>query len=296
LVVAIDDRKYFTEVGRDLEDELPDGLVGSLQRQYLVPEFKKGNYAKGISDTIDAYIQTIRDKGNGVVSPTPEQRQTRPGTSRSGGGSSLFCCAIILLVLFLIIISRSRGGRGGGAGRRRRRFRLRPCRGSSAASVNAAGKFGSFVKRLGRLVERRLIGLGRRRRLWRFRRRRRFGRRRSRRKLVNICSSNSKHLSTILRSTHGEQSGIGDPVRSAAAGDFVPKQSDYNILIALKQIRPKDLRKAHASVREWTKLGHPLRYILLCPNCRMPVDVFPIEFNQMNVARRVLFGTDVLAE
>jgi len=114
LVVAIDDRKYFTEVGRDLEDELPDGLVGSLQRQYLVPEFKKGNYGKGISDTIDAYIQTIRDKGNGVVSPTPEQRQTRPGTSRSGGGSSLFCCAIILLVLFLIIISRSRGGRGGG--------------------------------------------------------------------------------------------------------------------------------------------------------------------------------------
>src|SRR5436190_612898 len=88
LFIAVDDRKYFTQVSRDLEDELPDGLAGSLQRQYLVPEFKKGNYAKGISDTIDAYIQTIRDKGNGVVSSTPEQRQTRPGTSRSGGGSS----------------------------------------------------------------------------------------------------------------------------------------------------------------------------------------------------------------
>src|SRR5437868_6623584 len=46
LFVAIDDRKYFTQVSKDLEDELPDGLVGSLQRQYLVPEFKKGNYAK----------------------------------------------------------------------------------------------------------------------------------------------------------------------------------------------------------------------------------------------------------
>src|SRR5688500_6046264 len=43
LFVAIDDRKYFTQVSRDLEDELPDGLVGGLQRQYLVPEFKKGN-------------------------------------------------------------------------------------------------------------------------------------------------------------------------------------------------------------------------------------------------------------
>jgi uncharacterized protein len=48
LLVAIDDRKYFTQVGRDLEDELPDALAGSLQRQFLVPEFKKQNYAKPV--------------------------------------------------------------------------------------------------------------------------------------------------------------------------------------------------------------------------------------------------------
>ena len=41
LFVAIDDRKYFTQVSKDLEDELPDGVVGSLQRQYLVPEFRQ---------------------------------------------------------------------------------------------------------------------------------------------------------------------------------------------------------------------------------------------------------------
>jgi uncharacterized protein len=113
LLVAIDDRKYFTEVGRDLEDELPDGLVGSLQRQYLVPEFKKGNYAKGIADTMDSYIRAIQNKGNGNATPQP----TSPGIggSRStGGGSGLFCCAVILLVIFLIIMNRSKGGRGGG--------------------------------------------------------------------------------------------------------------------------------------------------------------------------------------
>ena len=33
LFVAIDDRKYFTQISKDLEDELPDGLVGQLQRQ-----------------------------------------------------------------------------------------------------------------------------------------------------------------------------------------------------------------------------------------------------------------------
>src|SRR5690606_15291129 len=54
LMVAISDRKYFTQISRDLEDEIPDGVAGSIQRQYLVPEFKKGNYSKGIVDTMRA--------------------------------------------------------------------------------------------------------------------------------------------------------------------------------------------------------------------------------------------------
>src|SRR5215207_9299392 len=72
IFVAVDDRKYFTQVSKDLEDELPDALVGSLQRQYLVPEFRQGNYGKGISDTIDAYIRTYQERSSGsAASPTP---------------------------------------------------------------------------------------------------------------------------------------------------------------------------------------------------------------------------------
>src|SRR5215207_8590184 len=37
LFIAVDDRKYFTQVSRVLEDELPDALAGTLQRQFLVP-------------------------------------------------------------------------------------------------------------------------------------------------------------------------------------------------------------------------------------------------------------------
>lgn len=108
LLVAIDDRKYYTQVSKDLEDELPDGIVGSLQRQYLVPEFKKGNYGKGISDTIDAYIATIRNKGNAPVAP---QKPVSGGTGSAGAPIfSIFCCAAIILVILLIIFSRSKGG------------------------------------------------------------------------------------------------------------------------------------------------------------------------------------------
>lgn len=112
LFIAIDDRKYFTQVSKDLEDELPDGLVGSLQRQFLVPEFKKGNYSKGISDTIDAYISAIRNKGN--VAGSANTARPAAGASGIGGGiSGLFCCAVIIIIVLVIIFSRSnRGGPG----------------------------------------------------------------------------------------------------------------------------------------------------------------------------------------
>lgn len=109
LLIAIDDRKYFTQVSKDLEDELSDGTVGSLQRQYLVPEFKKGNYAKGISDTLDAYMDAIRNNGNPkTAAPTKPVRDTGGASGVSFGG--IFCCALIGLVILLIIFSRSKGG------------------------------------------------------------------------------------------------------------------------------------------------------------------------------------------
>lgn len=110
LLVAVDDRKYFTQVSADLEDELPDGLVGSLQRQYLVPEFKKGNYSKGISDTLESYIRTYEERSSGTATaPTPVDS----GTSGSQGTFSTFFCLIIIGIILLIILA-NRGGRSGG--------------------------------------------------------------------------------------------------------------------------------------------------------------------------------------
>lgn len=111
LFVAIDDRKYFTQVSKDLEDELPDGLAGSLQRQFLVPEFRNGNYAKGISDTIEAYIRTIEARLSGEAPPVAATDKTGRSTGTSGGFSSLFCCLVVFGIIALIIWS-NRGGGG----------------------------------------------------------------------------------------------------------------------------------------------------------------------------------------
>ena len=62
LVVAVNDRKYFTQVSHHLEGDLNDGLVGQIQRERLVPQFRRGNYSQGIYDTIQAYVATLAEK------------------------------------------------------------------------------------------------------------------------------------------------------------------------------------------------------------------------------------------
>jgi uncharacterized protein len=111
LFIAVDDRKYFTQISKDLEDELPDGLIGQLQRQYLVPAFKQFNYTKGVNDTVDAFIKAIEERKS-LPSATPK------GTQRSNGGIPSTCyiliCFIVIFIIFVLISRGSGGGKGGG--------------------------------------------------------------------------------------------------------------------------------------------------------------------------------------
>ena len=48
-------------------------------------------------------------------------------------------------------------------------------------------------------------------------------------------------------------------------------------------------------MREWHKLGHPVPVYFTVSELQNAADVFPIEFHQMEAARKVLYGKDVLA-
>ena len=98
-----------------------------------------------------------------------------------------------------------------------------------------------------------------------------------------------------LRATHGKNLASVILYGSAAAGDFIAHQSDYNLLIALHRITPKDLRNAQACMREWSKMGHSVPVYFTVSELQDAADVFPIEFHNMEHARKVLYGTDVLA-
>ncbi|MDQ2747151.1 MAG: hypothetical protein M3T96_07835 [Acidobacteriota bacterium] len=98
-----------------------------------------------------------------------------------------------------------------------------------------------------------------------------------------------------LRAAHGRNLVSVILYGSAASGDFVRNLSDYNLLIALREIAPKDLRAAQAPMREWNRMGHSVPVYFTVAELSDAADVFPIEFYQMEHARKVLYGTDVLA-
>jgi uncharacterized protein len=125
LVVAISDRKYFTQVSHHLEGDLNDGLVGQIQRERLVPQLRKGNYSQAIYDTVQAYVATLGAKrGFSIegIDQTYAYRGTaeEPGAERRSGGLSSPCCTLLIILgVILILLSsirRGGGGRGGGGG------------------------------------------------------------------------------------------------------------------------------------------------------------------------------------
>lgn len=123
LLVAIKDRKYFTQVSRHLEGELPDGLVGQIQREQLVPAFRAGDYSRGLSDTITTYITELAAKRGfstdkifapGVAAP---RSKSTSGNNVCISAFVIFAIAIFIFVVLLRIgRSGGRGGFGGGSG------------------------------------------------------------------------------------------------------------------------------------------------------------------------------------
>jgi len=99
-------------------------------------------------------------------------------------------------------------------------------------------------------------------------------------------------LISDLRAAHGDNLVSIVLYGSAAAGDQVNLRSDHNLLIALERITTDDLHAAHEALREWQKLGQPIPVYFTVEELQEAADVFPIEFLQMERARKILFGRD----
>lgn len=122
LLVAVNDRKYFTQVSDHLEGDLPDGLVGQIQRERLVPQFKRGNYGQGIYDTVQAYVATLAAKRGFSIDGIDKsyaygsEPVYQPRATRSGSSGAPCCVMIVAIFVIILVLSKFRRGGGGGGG------------------------------------------------------------------------------------------------------------------------------------------------------------------------------------
>ena len=123
LVVAISDRKYFTQISDHLEGDLTDGIVGQIQRERLVPQFRKGNYSQGIYDTIQAYVATLAGKRGFSIDGIDQSYAYREDSDKKLIRYPVTrlrsaCCTILIIgfILLMFLSANRRGGRGGPGG------------------------------------------------------------------------------------------------------------------------------------------------------------------------------------
>ncbi len=81
---------------------------------------------------------------------------------------------------------------------------------------------------------------------------------------------------------------------SAARGEYDPKVSDINFLIMLTQAGMERLATAMPLVTKWSKARVATPLFLTQEYITSSLDVFPIEFLNMQAAYRMVFGRDAL--
>ena len=121
---ALEERKIFIATGYGVEGYLPDGRVGRILDQYVIPHLRRNDFSTGLQQASAALVQAsaeefgleLRDERMAVV-----RRETR---EEPGIVSKIFSALFVLFVVYLIVrhprmallmlFYGSRGGHGGG--------------------------------------------------------------------------------------------------------------------------------------------------------------------------------------
>jgi hypothetical protein len=82
---------------------------------------------------------------------------------------------------------------------------------------------------------------------------------------------------------------------SAAAGDFVPQTSNYNLLLVVDRLDVTVLNALSRPSLAWAKAGHRPPLLFTPSELKTSAEWFPIELLDIQQSRRVLFGDDPLA-
>jgi uncharacterized protein len=102
-LISKDDHKTYIATGYGLEGALPDITCNEILQNEVLPQFKAGDFDKGVTDGVSAIM--LASKGE-YKAPVGYHKQ-----KGVGAGTAIF---LVICVIILIVIIRSRGGGGGG--------------------------------------------------------------------------------------------------------------------------------------------------------------------------------------
>jgi len=80
---------------------------------------------------------------------------------------------------------------------------------------------------------------------------------------------------------------------AAAAGDFVPGASNYNVLILLEPLTVAQLDALAPTILAWSRAGHSPPLVFTPEGLTASTDAFPIELLDIQQSRRVLWSGSV---
>ena len=115
ILLAVQDRKYWTTVGYGLEPILPDGKVGGFGRE-AVPFLRNSDYAGAVS-LMTLRVANVIAQDAGVTLEGAQAPRAEPIVSPTAGPIGVIA-VIALVVVFLLVVralsNRGGSGRGGG--------------------------------------------------------------------------------------------------------------------------------------------------------------------------------------
>ncbi|MFL6351471.1 MAG: hypothetical protein ACJ74Z_06440 [Bryobacteraceae bacterium] len=103
-------------------------------------------------------------------------------------------------------------------------------------------------------------------------------------------------LVSRLKSAFGDRLISAVLYGSAAMDDWHEQSSDLNVLCVLDRLSRPELAQSEAVFRWWRQQGNPPPLLMSEEELRASTDCFPMEFQDIQEHRRVLYGADVIQD
>ena len=111
ILLAVNDRQVWVEVGYDLEQFVTDGFAGETSRQYMAPEFRRGAYGPGLLTGLSRIVARVAQGRNVTLQGVPTEADRAPNVG--SGGNVIFALFVLFIVLNAIARTRRRRRLGG---------------------------------------------------------------------------------------------------------------------------------------------------------------------------------------